>query len=283
MTPMPINSGVDVVIALHGDLPSEAPGSAQPPSDFRGSKRMRRSPPPHPFGYKLERYERLSGRVPVSFRSLLNSNRSFEPGTSLLRQGEPASKIFIIDDGWTFSSSSQHSGARQVLDVQIPGDTAGLPGLLRPFTPHDVTAITRVDAFEISSAQLGEALIDDPDLSPFLLWLSAGELAVTAERLTDLGRRTALERTAHFILELSTRSRLVGAGSGSAFHCPMTQYLLGDALGLSSVHVNRMMRELRTAGLAHHQRGWMRVLNHRKLVQLAGFDGAYLECVRPHA
>ncbi len=252
-----------------------APGTVTTVSVLPGPRRAKR---PSPFEHRLERYERLTGSLPKSISLLLNSMRIFRPGAQLLNQGEATGSVFIIDDGWTFSSSPQHSGARQVLDVQIPGDMAGLQSFARPFTLHDLTAITRVEAYEISSALLGEAIATDSALAPFLLWLSANESAVAAERLTDLGRRSALERTAHFILELETRMRLVGAGTDAAFHCPMTQYLFGDALGLTSVHVNRMMRELRTAGLAHHQRGWIRVLDREKLVELAKFDSAYLDC-----
>lgn len=255
-----------------------ASGTVTAASGLAGLGRPKRPAPSSPFEHRLERYGHLTGSLPKSIRLLLNSIRCFEPGAQLLNQGEPAGSVFIIDDGWTFSSSAQHTGARQVLDVQIPGDMAGLQSLARPVTLHDVTAITHVKVYEISSEILAEAIAADSALAPFLLWLSAGESAVAAERLTDLGRRSALERTAHFILELEMRMRLVGAGSDAAFQCPMTQYLFGDALGLTSIHVNRMMRELRTAGLAHQQRGWIRVLDRERLVELAKFDSAYLDC-----
>jgi len=82
---------------------------------------------------------------------------------------------------------------------------------------------------------------------------------------------------AHFILELATRMRLAGVGTELAFPCPMTQYLLADALGLTSVHVNRMMRELRSAGLVQHRRGWIRLLDRERLMDMARFDSAYLD------
>ncbi len=243
--------------------------------------RLTSIPRPEPslhFARTLERYERLTGSSPYSICSLTKSIRSFEPGMQLLCQGERAGSAFIIERGWTFSSSLQPSGARQILDVQIPGDVAGLHSLFTPYALHDVTAITRVEVYEINAHLLAEAIARDPGLAPFLLWLSTGKFAVAAERLTDLGRRTALERTAHFILELATRMRLAGIGTEFAFPCPMTQSLLGDALGLTSVHVNRMMRELRVAGLAHHHCGWVRLLDKKKLADLAKFDSTYLDC-----
>ena len=265
----------------------ERPGKGTPAQEARhprsGQQLLTRNPPDSSFEHRLDRYARVAGSIPGSIRLLTQSKRTFEPWMQLMSQGEPSGAAFIIEHGWTFSSCSQTNGTRQILDVQIPGDIAGLQSLAMPFAMHDVTAITRVQAWEVSSALVSEAVSGDPGLAAFLLWLSAGENAVAAERLTDLGRRTALERTAHFILELATRLRLAGHGSETGFPCPMTQYLLGDALGLTPVHINRMLRELQTAGLVHHQRGWIRLLDKEKLVELASFDDAYLDCTGPFA
>lgn len=246
--------------------------------------RILRAPPshipamPHAFRFKLEKYARLTGRALESADLLLRSSRRFDPGMHLVRQGEPAGQVFIIKKGWTFTSSSRPDGARQVHDVQIPGDVAGLPNFLMPFTLNDLTAITRVEVFEIKADRLAQATAEDPELLRFLLWLLACDIAVAGEHLIGIGRRTAIQRTAHFIMELATRLKFAGVETEIGFDCPMTQYLLGDALGLTSVHVNRMMRELRTAGLVHHHCGWVRLLDKARLANLAMFESAYLDC-----
>lgn len=203
--------------------------------------------------------------------------RVFEPGMHLLYQGERGGRAFIIDKGWSFSSCTQANGSRQILDVQVPGDVAGLPSLSLPFATHDVTAITRIEAFELGVGLISEATADDPELSAFLLWLSASDGVVAAERLTSLGRRSALARTAHFILELAARLRLAGMGTELGFACPMTQYIFADALGLTPVHVNRIFRELRLGGLASHARGWLNLIDAKKLADTAMFESDYLE------
>lgn len=248
-----------------------------------GARILRAPPPyvpavPHAFRLKLERYARLTGRAPEVAGLLLKSSRGFDPGMHLLRQGEPAGQVFIIKQGWTFTGSSRPDGARQVHDVQIPGDVAGLPNYLMPFTLNDVTAITRVEVFEIKADRLAEATAEDPELLHFLLWLLSRDIAVAGEHLIGIGRRTAIQRTAHFILELATRLRLAGVDTDIGFACPLTQYLLGDTLGLTSVHVNRTMRALRTAGLVQHHCGWIRLPDKARLANLAMFDSTYLDC-----
>lgn len=233
--------------------------------------------PKNAFALKLERYERFSGYLPISIGSLMTNKRTFEPGMQLAYHGEAGGVAFIIEDGWTFSSKLMPAGARQILDIQIPGDVAGLQNLPVPFTTHDVTALTKVVVHEVRFPDLTNAISSDPGLAGLFFWLAAGDSAVASERLIDMGQRSALERMAHFILELSTRLQLAGIGTHAGFPCPMTQYVMGDALGLTSVHVNRVLRDLRTARLAHHRRGWISLLDTETLSEVARFDASYLD------
>jgi CRP-like cAMP-binding protein len=233
-------------------------------------------PVPGPFGLKLERYALQGGRPPLSIRSLMAHKRTFEPGVQVMQQGDAGGVAYIIEQGWTYSSNVLRNGSRQILDVQVPGDVAGLQSLPVPTAANDVTAITKVHAFEIQLDAVMDAISSDADLAAFIFWLAARQNDVASVRIIDIGRRTSVERVAHFILELATRLRLAGIGTDSGFPCPLTQYLLGDALGLTSVHVNRVLRDLRTSGLAHHQRGWISLLNAGELSAVAGFSGAYL-------
>ena len=100
---------------------------------------------------------------------------------------------------------------------------------------------------------------------------------MVVEHLVGIGRRDALERTAHFLLELSARLTLVGRGTRAGFACPLTQYHLADALGLSAVHINRVLRELREQGLLTFQKGQVTIHDFDRLVDLAEFDRGYLD------
>jgi CRP-like cAMP-binding protein len=100
---------------------------------------------------------------------------------------------------------------------------------------------------------------------------------MVVEHLVNLGRRNAEERMAHFLLELGSRLSLVGIGDRSGYPCPLTQYHLADALGLSAVHVNRVLRHLREAGLVTFQKGQVTFEDVTRLKELAVFDTAYLD------
>ena len=101
------------------------------------------------------------------------------------------------------------------------------------------------------------------------------------EHLINLGRRDALQRTAHFLLELGARLILVGLGTKAGYDCPLSQYLLADALGLSAVHINRVLRQLREGGLLTFRDGKVIFDDFDGLVALAEFDLTYLDQAGP--
>ncbi len=105
--------------------------------------------------------------------------------------------------------------------------------------------------------------------------------AVKVEHLVGIGRRSAIERVAHFFMELGQRLQLVGLATESKFECPLNQYLLADALGLTAIHTNRVLRELREKGLITVREHHVVIDDVRGLIELAGYDSAYLDQPRP--
>ena len=105
--------------------------------------------------------------------------------------------------------------------------------------------------------------------------------AIAVEHLVSLGRRSAIERTAHFFLELKDRLWLAGITGENGFECPLNQYLLSDALGLTAVHLNRVLRQLREKGLMTVKDNRVVIDDVTGLVNLAGYDNAYLDQPRP--
>jgi CRP-like cAMP-binding protein len=231
---------------------------------------------PGPFELKLSRLDRVTGDLVNKIRSIRTNARTFEPGMPLALEGADGGTAFIIDDGWTYASKLLTGGARQILNVQIPGDVAGLQNLAMPFFMQELTAMTKVKVREIRFSAISEISLRCPDIIRLFFCLMAADAAIAAERLMDVGRRTAHERVAHFILELATRLRLAGLEREAGFYCPMTQYHIADALGLTPFHISRVFRDLKAARLSHHHRGWISIFDAAKLADLAQFDGAYL-------
>ena len=203
--------------------------------------------------------------------------RSFEPGVDLVRQGQLGQLAYILADGWVCSYKLLPSGTRQIVDFQVPGDFLGLRSVLFRTSDHNAEAMTRVEVSEVSSIDLIDAFAATPRLATAVLWAASRDEAMVVEHLVDIGRRNAVERTAHFLLELGARLKLVGLGTKEGYACPLSQYMLADALGLSAVHINRVLRQLREEGLLTFRSGQVIFDDFERLVELADFDTAYLD------
>jgi CRP-like cAMP-binding protein len=133
----------------------------------------------------------------------------------------------------------------------------------------------------VRASDLLEAFATSSRLATAVLWAASRDEAMMVEHLVDLGRRSAEERMGHFLLELGARLQLVGLADSYGFDCPLTQYHLADALGLSAVHVNRVLRHLREEGLVTFQKGRVVFDDVDRLKERAGFDTAYLDQTGP--
>jgi CRP-like cAMP-binding protein len=230
-----------------------------------------------PFARKLSAFVQLSKDDLSVLSDVYRRRRSFVAGRDMIHQGQKDHSAFIVASGWACSYKILPGGSRQIVDFQIPGDFLGLRSVLFRTADHNVEPITRVHASEVKEHDLIAAFTHTPRLATAVLWAASRDEAMVVEHLVDLGRRSATERMAHFLLELGVRLRLVGMADRTGYQCPLSQYLLADALGLSAVHVNRVLRELREEGLVTFQKGKVVFDNYEGLVEFAGFDRGYLD------
>ena len=234
-------------------------------------------PPQSPFARKLGAFVALSGDELSALHKLHARRKMFPAGRDMVHQGQTDQSAFILASGWVCSYKLLSGGARQIVDFQIPGDFLGLRSLLFRASDHTIEPVTRVEASEVLARDLVDTFSDTPRLATAVLWAASRDEAMVVEHLVGIGRRDAKERMAHFLLELGARLKLVGLGSAAGYACPLSQYLLADALGLSAVHVNRVLRELREDGLVTFQHGQVVIHDLDALVRLADFDKAYLD------
>ncbi len=120
-----------------------------------------------------------------------------------------------------------------------------------------------------------------PRLAAAILWAASRDEAMVVEHLVGIGRRSALVRTAHLLIELGQRLQLVGLGSEAGYACPLSQYDLADALGLTAIHVNRVLRQLRERRLATFRGGRVELHDLPGLQALAEWHGGYLDQAQP--
>ena len=198
-------------------------------------------------------------------------------GVDLVHQGQVDQSAYILAKGWVCSYKLLPDGRRQIVDFQIPGDFLGLRSVLFRTADHNIEPVTLVEASEVLVSDLLDTFSKTPRLATAVLWAASRDEAMVVEHLVGIGRRDAKERTAHFLLELGARLKLVGLGTALGYSCPLSQYLLADAMGLSAVHVNRVLRELREDGLVTFQQGKVTIHDLDGLVVLADFDKSYLD------
>lgn len=230
-----------------------------------------------PFARKLAAFVKLSDLDLTVMSDLYRRRRRFAVGVDMIHQGQTDQSAYVLASGWACSYKILPSGSRQIVDIQIPGDFLGLRSILFRTSDHNVEPITLVHASEVKQRDLLTAFSQTPRLATAVLWAASRDEAMVVEHLVDLGRRSASERMAHFLLELGARLRLVGLGDRKGYLCPLSQYLLADTLGLSAVHVNRVLRELREEGMVTFQKGRVVFDDYDALVEHASFDRAYLD------
>ncbi|KPQ05629.1 MAG: cAMP-binding putative transcriptional regulator [Rhodobacteraceae bacterium HLUCCA12] len=230
-----------------------------------------------PLTRKLSTFVALSDADLGTLARFDRRRRNFLPGHEMIHEGQTGSSAFVLSKGWACSYKLLPDGERQIVDFQIPGDFLGLRSILFRTSDHSIEAVTRIEASEVLPSDILDAFTRAPRLATAVLWAASRDEAMVVEHLVNLGRRSAEERMAHFLLELGARLTLVGLGDRKGYDCPLTQYHLADVLGLSAVHVNRVLRHLREEGLVTFRQGHVIFDDFARLKTLAAFDTAYLD------
>jgi CRP-like cAMP-binding protein len=234
-----------------------------------------------PLALKLGAFVALSEAELSILEGLHKRRRTFVAGRDLVHQGLSEQAAYILVSGWACSYKLLANGERQIVDFQVPGDFLGLRSVALHISDHSIEPVTDIEVTEVNLSDLLKVFSQSPRLAAAVFWAASRDEAMVVEHLVGIGRRDAAERMAHFLLELGARLSLVGLGSRTGYACPLTQYLLADALGLSAVHVNRVLRQLREQGLVTFRDGFVTFDDYDRLVEFADFEMTYLDQVGP--
>jgi CRP-like cAMP-binding protein len=192
------------------------------------------------------------------------------PGATLLAQGERSAFLYTVLSGFATRSILLEDGRRQVINFAFPGDFLGLQAGLMGEMRHSVQATTTLVACAFSRERLWELFRDRPDRAYDLTWIAAMEEHFLGETIASLGQRTAIERMAWALARIWRRLAAVGLRTGSSVPLPFRQHDMADALGLSLVHTNRTVANLRRMELVSWAAGRLSVHDHARLSALAG-------------
>lgn len=220
-------------------------------------------------------YASLTPADRAAVEALPATLRRFDLGEDIVVEGDAPSQCRILLKGLAFRHRTLPDARRQIMAFNVAGDVCDTEGLLLSMD-HGVTALTVAEVAFVSHAAMESLLDAQPRVSRALWRTILVENAIAREWLVGVGRRSAKARVAHLFCEMVTRLRAAGLEEQGRFHFPVTQAHLGDALGLSVVHTNRVLQQLRGEELIRFRGGELTVLNWAGLQAAGEFDPGYL-------
>jgi CRP-like cAMP-binding protein len=226
---------------------------------------------------KLAGRHQLNGDDEAAILALPYVPRTYEPTSYLVREGEPPRKhcSFLVS-GFAFRQKLTVQGTRQILSIHMNGDLLDLQHLFLRKADHNVQALTRLETAEIDREALQALALDRPSVGA-AMWIDALiDSSIFREWVLNVGRRGARARIAHLICEFAVRADAAGLFQNGRYELPMTQEQIGDATGLTSVHVNRTLKSLAADGLLHRDRRFLTFTDREQLRSVADFSALYL-------
>ena len=230
----------------------------------------------NPLIRKLEGLATLSDADRATLARISAEPRLIAPGTDLVREGEAPAGLFLVMEGMAFRSKLRANRSRQIMAYLVPGDLCDLDVALLSRMDHTITTFTACEVVRLTPEAVTGLLANHPQIALALRKAQLVDAATAREWLVNVGRRSAPERLAHLFCELLLRLQAVGLAEQDSYELPVTQMDLADTTGLTSVHVNRTLRELRQKGLIELTKRRVRILDLPRLRAMAEFRPNYL-------
>jgi CRP-like cAMP-binding protein len=202
-------------------------------------------------------------------------------GAELVREGDRLAECCLLQEGFICRHKDLDRGRRQILSFHFPGEIPDLQTLYLQTMDHGMAAIAPSTVAYIPHSAI-HALIEEHKSFAAALWRATLiDASIFRQWLAGVGRSDASERTAHLICEIALRMRMLGLTQTHEFHLPLTQTELADALGISPVHINRVLQDLRRRGLIETRGRHVTIGDWRALRTFARFDPSYLHFRKP--
>ena len=235
----------------------------------------------NPWTMKMEQFTSFSGEQRDRLDALISSRQQdYAADEDILVEGQEVDECHVLLSGLAARYKLLPDGGRQIMAFLVPGDLCDAEVFILQEMDHSVCTLSPTTCAIIPAQTMRGLLREVSCLSEALWWGTMTDLAVLRERIVDIGRREARERIAHLIYEMLVRYRVVGETDGGAIPWPITQDELADATGLSVLHVNRTLNQLREDGLIDFGRRELTVIEPEKLRVVAGFNANYLHLRR---
>lgn len=202
--------------------------------------------------------------------------RRYPADCDIIADRDRPRSVRLIVEGMACRSKALSGGELTITAFLLPGDLCDLDVAILGRMDHTICALAPSEVVDIAQSTIEEWTERHPRINRALWWANLVDEATLRAWLTNLGARRASERIAHLFCELRLRLETVGLATEDGFLLPLTQAQLGQAVGLSVVHVNRVLVGLRTAGLVTFRAGRVEIPDLQRLSLMAGFDPGYL-------
>ncbi len=229
---------------------------------------------------KLEAFTRLSADDRAALVQVSRNVRFVEPRRDLVSEGDRPRYVHLVLDGWACRYKSLPDGKRQIVSIFVPGDFCDINVYILKTMDHSIGALTRLKVAMITPEEMNALTEGRPRVTQALWWHELVTTAIQREWTVNLGQRSAYERLGHLLVELYLRLKTVGRAEDGRCDFPLTQNDLADATGLTAVHVNRTLQELRHDGLIELERKQLRILDLERLKDASMFNPNYLHLER---
>lgn len=225
---------------------------------------------------KLRARDVVSDAEEQVLRRSVSEIREFAGNRTIVRCGVTLSECNLLIDGLVCRYKDLSDGQRQIMELHVSGDFIDLHSFLLKRLEHNVGALTPVRLAVVPHDRVRTITEEHPHLARMLWFSTLLDAAIHRERILSVGRRSAIARIAHLLCEIYMRLEIVGLARDHRFQLPLTQTDVADASGLTSVHVNRMLRKLRNDELLTYRAGEVVIHDWERLTQVAEFSASYL-------
>ena len=232
---------------------------------------------PNAFVEKLNARADLPADAIAALEAACGTARQYPAKHDLIREGDDPGPVFVFLEGWGCRYKILPEGGRQILAFLLPGDFCDLHTNVLNEMDHTIATVTPSLVATVPRARMRELVDLCPIVTRAFWWAQLVDLGVARSWIASLGRRGSAERVAHLMCELYVQASVHGLTNGDRCTMPLSQIMLADALGLTPVHVNRVLRAFKAQGIMQLTRGALVVSKIAELVRIAGFDDSYLQ------
>ena len=224
---------------------------------------------------RIERYIELTEAERAFLARMEEDERPLRAGQTIVNQGSDTDGIFVLKYGWAIVRSQSVRGRSAILRIYLPGEVIGLGELGPPSAPHSIQMQTDGMICPFPRGGLAELMRELPRLSALLTGLSSLDQIALRDQCAALGLMTAEDRLIQFLLQLRARLAVADVGLGNRFHLPFSQAEIGEAVGMTSVYVNKLLRKLSDEGRLKIERPYIRLLDPEGMRTQVGFTDRF--------